>query len=44
MQDKNKSLFYTINNLPKTNGVYLYYNKKAEVISNDAKRLRDIDV
>ena len=32
MQDKNKSLFYTINNLPKTNGVYLYYNKKAEVI------------
>lgn len=32
MQDKNESLFYTINNLPKTNGVYLYYNKKAEVI------------
>ena len=32
MQDKNKRLLHTINNLPKTNGVYLYYNKKAEVI------------
>ena len=32
MQDKNKRLLNTINNLPKTNGVYLYYNKKAEVI------------
>ena len=32
MQAKNKRLLHTINNLPKTNGVYLYYNKKAEVI------------
>ena len=32
MRDKNKRLIYTINNLPKTNGVYLFYNKKEEVI------------
>ncbi len=32
MRDKNKRLLYTINNLPKTNGVYLFYNKKEEVI------------
>tara|TARA_B100000963_G_scaffold7215_1_gene5702 strand:- start:54272 stop:56008 length:1737 start_codon:yes stop_codon:yes gene_type:complete len=32
MRYKNKRLLYTINNLPKTNGVYLFYNKKEEVI------------
>ena len=32
MRDKNKRLLYTINNLPKTNGVYLFYNKREEVI------------
>jgi len=32
MRYKNKRLLYTINNLPKTNGVYLFYNKREEVI------------